>query len=247
MQLGKDRLRDNARILLDDISVNAYILLMENKTLIKISERYTGLAESSCCLSCGGASEHGQARPGETCVDLGSGRGTDALRMAEAVGSEGFVIGIDIADGMIDKARKTAEKLGVKNVRFEKAALESLPIPDNTADLVISNCVLNHAQSKMLTWKEIYRVLKPGGRFVVSDIYSTEPVPEEFHNDPEAVAECWAGSVTREEYLDHVARAGFPTLNVIDESKPYAKGKVEVCSWTISGEKPKNTKRYCCC
>jgi len=214
---------------------------MTSETVLKISERYTILAQDTCCLSCGGAVNHAKPLLGEFCVDLGSGRGTDVLRMAEAVGPQGFVVGIDIADGMIDKARKTAEKLGVTNVRFEKAVLESLPLETAQANLVISNCVLNHAVNKGQVWKEIFRILKPGGRYVISDIYSMQPVPAEFRNDPEAVAECWAGSDTRETYLATIGAAGFIAPDILEESKPYAKGKVEVCSWTITGIKPGKT------
>ena len=218
---------------------------MTTPNLIKISERYSSLAESTCCLSCGGAVNHAHPKTGECCVDLGSGRGTDALRMAELVGAEGFVVGIDIAEGMIDKARKTAEKLGIKNVRFDTAVLESLPIADSWANLIISNCVLNHASDKAQVWREIFRTLKPGGRFVISDIYSMTPVPEEYRNDPDAVAECWAGSDTRDKYLETILQAGFPEMEIIEESAPYDKGKVQVCSWTIAGIKP--GKKKCCC
>jgi len=218
---------------------------MKEQNILKINERYSDLAETSCCLSCGGAVNHALPQPSEFCVDLGSGRGSDVLRMAESVGAEGFVVGIDIAEGMIDKARRTAEKLGVTNVRFDHAALEYLPIKDDQADLIISNCVLNHADDKTKVWHEIYRVLKPGGRFVISDIYSMQPIPDEFLNAPEAIAECWAGADTREIYMETIHSAGFRMIDVIEESAPYAKGKVEVCSWTIAGSKPK--KKSCCC
>jgi arsenite methyltransferase len=217
---------------------------ISSPALDQIAQRYSGLAESSCCLSCGGASDKANARAGETCVDLGSGRGTDALRLAEAVGSQGFVWGIDISDGMLDKARATARKLGAGNVRFEKAELEALPIPSATVDLVISNCVLNHAADKTKVWAEVFRILKPGGRFVVSDIYSSEPVPDEFRHDPEAVAECWAGADTRMTYLATVARAGFEDVKVLEESAPYAKGQIEVSSFTLQGWK--RDVRLCC-
>jgi arsenite methyltransferase len=205
---------------------------------IEINKRYSELAGSSCCLSCGGAIEYGKASEGEICVDLGSGRGTDVLRMAENVGKSGFAYGIDISDGMISKARSTAERLGVGNVQFLNCPLERIDLPDRKADLVISNCTINHADDKQLVWNEIFRILKNGGRFVVSDIYSTETVPAEFRNDPAAVAECWAGSVTRELYLDQLQKAGFTSIDIIEESAPYEKGKIKVCSWTISGRKP---------
>jgi ubiquinone/menaquinone biosynthesis C-methylase UbiE len=129
-------------------------------------------------------------------------------------------------------------------VRFEKALLEKLPIPSNSVDLATSNCVLNHASDKPAVWREIFRVLKPGGRFVVSDIYSSAAVPPEFKDDPEAVAECWAGADTREVYLKTVVDAGFQELSVLEESAPYPKGKIEVSSFTLKGHKPQ--ARRCC-
>lgn len=204
----------------------------------EINKRYTELAESSCCLSCGGAINHSEPVEGEICVDLGSGRGTDVMRLAEKVGKDGFAYGIDLSDGMISKARSTAEKLGVKNVEFLKGELEKLPIGDSKADLVISNCTINHASDKQLVWNEIFRILKPGGRFVVSDIYSKDTVPDEYRNDPVAVSECWAGSVTREVYLSQLDNAGFSNIEILEESAPYEKGKVFVSSWTVYGIKP---------
>ncbi len=202
-----------------------------------INERYSGLAESNCCLSCGGAVERAAVKPGEVCVDLGSGRGADVLRMADIVGPDGFVYGIDVSDGMLDKARATAARFAVTNVSFVKSELEAIGLDDGIADVVISNCTINHASEKGLVWKEIHRFMKSGGRFVVSDIYSTKEVPEEFRSDPRAVAECWAGAVTRDEYLTAVSGAGFYDVTIIDESKPYPKGSIEVVSWTISGRK----------
>lgn len=210
-----------------------------------INLRYSGLAKSDCCLSCGGAINHARPVPGEICIDLGSGRGTDVLRMAEEVGHNGFVYGIDISDGMLEKARQNAEKFKVENVKFIRCELEKLEIPDKTADLVISNCTINHASDKQAVWNEIFRILKMGGRFVVSDIYSLEPVPEQYRNDPEAVAECWAGSVTRDEYLKQLETAGFSLLNILEESAPYDKGKIKVASWTIAGSRPSG-KCGCC-
>lgn len=203
----------------------------------EINSRYSELAESSCCLSCGGAINYSEPLSGEVCVDLGSGRGTDVMRLAEKVGEKGFVYGIDISEGMLKKAVSTAERLGVKNVKFIHCPLEQLSIESKTADLVISNCTINHASDKLKVWNEIFRILKKGGRFVVSDIFSSEPVPEEYRNDPVAVSECWAGSVTRDEYLGQLSNAGFTDIRIIEESKPYAKGKIMVSSWTIAGIK----------
>jgi arsenite methyltransferase len=203
----------------------------------EINNRYSELAESECCLSCGGAINYAEPKTGEVCVDLGSGRGTDVLRMAESVGETGFVYGIDISDGMLDKARRNAEKFGVSNVSFVRSELEKLGLPDKVADLVISNCTLNHASDKQGVWNEIHRILKKGGRFVISDIYATTPIAEEYRNDPVAVAECWAGSVTRAEYMVQLEKAGFASVEIIEESAPYAKGNAEVASFTIAGKK----------
>jgi arsenite methyltransferase len=207
-------------------------------TYTEINRRYSELAGSSCCLSCGGALNYSQATYGEVCVDLGSGRGTDVMRLSETVGDKGFVYGIDISEGMILKAVSTAERLGVSNAEFIKSPLEKIDLPDNKADLVISNCTINHTDDKQAVWNEIFRILKKGGRFVVSDIYSVKPVPEEFRKDPIAISECWGGAVTREEYLGHLQNAGFASVRVIEESAPYEKGKILVSSWTIAGEKP---------
>lgn len=214
-------------------------------SLLEINKRYTELATSGCCLSCGGAVNYADAKPNEVCVDLGSGRGTDVMRLADTVGNGGFVYGIDIADGMIEKALKTAQSLGVSNVNFLKSTLEEIKLNDAIADLVISNCTINHASDKQAVWNEIYRILKKGGRFVVSDIYSTTPVPEEYKNDPEAIAECWAGSTTRGEYLKQLETAGFSTIAILEESAPYIKGKVMVVSWTIAGQKPLGECSWC--
>ena len=206
-------------------------------SLAEINNRYSSLAESTCCLSCGGAIDFSGAAKGETCVDLGSGRGTDAIRLAEKVGDNGYVYGIDISEGMIAKATNAAERLGVKNVKFIRSSLEKIALNDCTADLVISNCTINHASDKQAVWNEVFRILKKGGRFVISDIYSSEPVPEEYRNDPVAVSECWAGSVTRSEYLEQLEIAGFNDINILEETAPYEKGNVMVSSWTVTGIK----------
>lgn len=204
---------------------------------IEINKRYSELAETSCCLSCGGALNHANARKDEICIDLGSGRGSDVLRLAELVGEKGFVYGIDISDGMIKKSNETAERLGVTNVEFIQSTLENITLKSELADLIISNCTINHASDKQAVWNEIFRILKKGGRFVVSDIYSLTQVPDEYRNDPVAIAECWAGSITRQKYLEQLSNSGFSTVEIIEESDPYQKGQIEVSSWTISATK----------
>jgi len=212
----------------------------------EINKRYSNLAESACCLSCGGAINFSGAKSGDVCVDLGSGRGTDVIRLSETVGNDGFVYGIDISDGMIRKAISTASSLGILNVEFIQSPLEKIKLDDNIADLIISNCTINHAGDKQAVWDEIYRILKCGGRFVVSDIYAIDPISEEFRNDPVAISECWAGSVTRNEYLEQLNKAGFKMVEILEESAPYDKGEARVSSWTVTGEKPSD-KCNCSC
>lgn len=166
------------------------------------------------------------------------------MRLAETVGPKGYVYGIDLSEGMVAKAKANLEKFSIENATILKAELEHLPLQNATADLVISNCTINHSADKQAVWNEVYRILRTGGRFVVSDIYATEPIPDEYRNDPEAVAECWAGSVTKPEYLQMLMTAGFKEIRILEESQPYSKGKAEVCSFTISGVKC-NTS--CCC
>ena len=164
------------------------------------------------------------------------------IRLAEEVGPTGYAYGIDISDGMVAKARKNLEKFSIGNAEIIQSSLDSLPFADKYVDLVISNCVINHADDKAKVWSEIYRILKKGGRFVVSDIYSLETVPDEYRHDPDAVAECWAGSVTKDEYLSQLRSAGFENVTILSESTPYEKGKIKVSSWTIQGQRTR-----CCC
>jgi len=211
---------------------------------IEIEKRYGILAEDTCCLSCGSALGFSKVKKGEVCVDLGSGRGTDVIRMAQDAGEDGLAIGVDVSEKMIAKAGKSAAKLNVRNVRFIRSNLEKIDIESGTVDLVISNCTLNHVEDKDAVWSEIYRMLKTGGRFVISDIYSVSEIPEEYHNDPVAVSECWAGAVEKDVYFNTLKKVGFKDVEILEESKPYEKGKAEVVSFTIAGTKP---AKCCCC
>lgn len=203
-----------------------------------IELRYNDLASSCCCLSCGGAIGFADVQPGDHCVDLGCGRGTDVIRMAQKTGAAGTAIGIDAADEMLAKARQNALKLSVSNAAFLKGHLESLPLEDNQKDWVISNCTINHAENKQLVWNEVFRILKPGGWFSVSDIFAFEAIAPEYSSQPDLVAECWAGAVTKDIYLDMLQSAGFVSIRIAEESAPYSKGQAKVCSFTILGQKP---------
>lgn len=207
------------------------------EVLNAIDKRYSGLAQKTCCLSCGGAINHAHVQPGEKGLDLGSGKGNDVIRLAQAAGETGFAYGIDISSGMLEKARRNADKMGVTNVNFIESPIDVIPLDDNSINIVISNCTINHAPDKHAVWSEIYRVLVPGGRFVVSDIYATQTVAAEYANDPAAIAECWAGSVTKDEYFKTLDKVGFSNIAILEESDPYPKGAIEVCSITITGYK----------
>ncbi len=213
---------------------------VDKENINAINDRYSVLSEKTCCLSCGGAINHAKANAGDVCVDLGCGRGNDVIRLAEKVGDSGYVFGIDISDGMIAKAKTNLEKFEISNAEILKADLESLPIENDKVDIIISNCTINHATNKQVVWNEVFRILKPGGRFVVSDIYATSPIADEYRFNPVAVAECWAGAITRGEYLLMLEEAGFEEIQIFEESEPYAKGQAEVASWTIKGKKTPN-------
>ncbi len=204
-----------------------------------INKRYSTLSTTTCCLSCGAAINYAKPQPGEVCVDLGSGRGHDVMKLADEVGELGFVVGIDISEGMVAKAIANLARFEVTNARILQAELEHLPLDSGSVNCVISNCTINHATDKLAVWNEVFRILKPLGRFVVSDIYALAPIPEHYRNDPDAVAECWAGAVTRAEYLTMLELAGFKNIHIFEESNPYTKGQAEVASFTVYGEKLK--------
>ena len=208
-----------------------------------INERYTQLSETTCCLSCGGAINYAKPQSGEISVDLGSGRGNDVIRMAEAVGENGHAYGIDISEGMITKAKANIARFEVANATIIRAELENLPFEENSTNLVISNCTINHSSDKQAVWNEVYRILKQGGRFVVSDIYSLHEIEEKYKNDPVAVAECWAGADTKDQFLRMLKLAGFHEVHIYEESAPYIKGKAEVASLTLSGIKTQPSNR----
>jgi ubiquinone/menaquinone biosynthesis C-methylase UbiE len=153
--------------------------------------------------------------------------------MAELTGPSGIAYGVDISRGMIEKAKKNARKFNITNVRFIQSELETLPLDDNSIHVVISNCTINHTKDKLAVYKEINRILHKDGRIIISDIYSLEKVPEDYASDPVAVAECWAGAITKEEYIHILGQAGFKDMVIVEESEPYDKGKIMVASFTF--------------
>ena len=168
-------------------------------------------------LGCGAPLTHLELQPGETVVDLGSGAGIDALIAARAVGAEGRVIGVDMTPEMLDKARANASAAGARQVEFRDGRLEALPIADDTVDAITSNCVINLVPDKSRVFSEIARVLKPGGRLVVSDVMLDGDLPETIVKDVTAYVGCVAGAIRRDAYLAMLADAGLGDIEILKD------------------------------
>lgn len=175
-------------------------------------------AEANMGLSCGNPTAQASLREGEVVVDLGSGGGLDVFLAAQKVGANGRVIGIDMTEEMVELARRNAAKQpnGAPNVEFHLAMIDKLPLPDNSVDCVISNCVINLAPDKQAVFRETARVLKPGGRLAVSDIALKRELPPELGNDLMAYVGCIAGAIPIEEYRQGLVEAGFSNVEVVD-------------------------------
>ena len=165
-------------------------------------------------LGCGNPTALAELKPGEVVLDLGSGGGIDVLLSAQRVGPTGKAYGLDITDEMLELARENQRKAGVTNVEFLRGEIESIPLPDNSVDVIISNCVINLSADKDRVLREAFRVLKPGGRFAVSDIVVRGEVPPMIRKSVEAWIGCIAGALQEEEYRDKLARAGFTDIAV---------------------------------
>ncbi|HVK09296.1 MAG TPA: arsenite methyltransferase [Gemmataceae bacterium] len=176
-------------------------------------------AEANMGLSCGNPTATAHLRPGEVVVDLGSGGGLDVFLAAKKVGPTGKAIGIDMTPEMIDRARANAAKQGYTNVEFHLSTIDNIPLPADSADVVISNCVINLAPDKGAVLREIYRVLKPGGRVAVSDIALKKPLPPEIGQDVLAYVGCIAGAVLIDDYVAGLREAGFSAVQVVDTKK----------------------------
>ena len=167
---------------------------------------------------CGNPTALASLRNGETVIDFGSGGGIDCFLAARAVGEQGRVIGIDMTQDMVDLARSNAGKLGLSNTEFHLAEMERTPLDDGTADILISNCVINLAPDKDAVFREAFRVLKPGGRLMVSDMVLVEVIPEEQAADTANWVACLAGAELKEVYLGRIADAGFADVEVLSET-----------------------------
>ncbi len=193
-------------------------------------------------LGCGNPTALADVKPGETVIDLGSGAGIDCFLAAQKVGSSGHVIGIDMTEAMIKRARENASKAAHPNVEFRLGQIEQMPVKENTADIVISNCVINLAPDKERVFREILRVLKPGGRFVVSDVIAKGTIPEADRRDMEMWAGCIAGALDKDLYLAIVRKTGFIDLEIKAEVEyDYKKSEVfALASMTLEAFKPKS-------
>ena len=165
-------------------------------------------------LGCGNPTALAQLQPGETVLDLGSGGGIDVLLSAKRVGPTGKAYGLDMTDEMLALARENQKKAGAQNVEFLKGTIESIPLPDNTVDVIISNCVINLSGDKDRVLREAFRVLKPGGRLAVSDAVIRGEVPPEIRKSMELWVGCMAGALQETEYREKLAAAGFQSISV---------------------------------
>lgn len=198
--------------------------------------RYGALSTSGESLFCGRALDVAAPRDGEHLVDLGCGRGGDLARAAGRVGPAGSATGVDASERMV--AAATAALDGYPNARAVLGDLAAVPLPDGCADVVVSNCAINHAPDKGAVYREVFRLLRPGGRFAVSDVVSEEVLPESVRSDPAAWAACYGGSIPEADYLAAIGAAGLRDVTVARRTEPYEKGGVRIRSITVTGRRP---------
>jgi arsenite methyltransferase len=229
-----------------------------------MSEDYTQLqgyiADADLGLGCGLPTEFALIKDGNTVIDLGSGAGNDAFVARSITGEKGKVIGIDFTEKMIEKARMNADKLGFNNVEFRYGDIECIPVTANVADVVVSNCVLNLVPNKEKAFSEMFRIIKPGGHFSVSDIVLQGDLPDSLRKSAEMYAGCIAGAIQQEDYLSLIRKAGFENIIVQKERKitipddilavylnnsdmeNYKNGALGIYSITVYGGKPSGEK-----
>lgn len=216
-------------------------------------------------LGCGLPTQFAKIKQGDTVIDLGSGAGNDCFVARSEAGLDGRVIGIDFTPAMVEKARTNAATLGFSNVEFRQGDIEKMPVTANMADAIVSNCVLNLVPNKDGVFKEIFRVLKPGGHFSISDIVLVGELPDSVKKDAEMYAGCVAGAIQKDEYLNLINKNGFANLT-IQKEKPidipddilsrylndqeladFKSGKVGIFSVTVYAEKPASCCGADCC
>jgi ubiquinone/menaquinone biosynthesis C-methylase UbiE len=215
-------------------------------------------------LGCGLPTEFAKIKEGDTVIDLGSGAGNDAFVARKLAGDKGKIIGIDFTEAMIARARENAEKLGFNNVEFRQGDIEDMPVTSNKADVIVSNCVLNLVPNKHKVFSEIYRVLKPGGHFSISDIVLEGELPAKWKEVAELYAGCVSGAIQKSEYLGIIEEAAFKNITLqkdktivipdsilaeylsMEELAEYKKGETRISSITVYAEKPAKDDRNCC-
>lgn len=216
-----------SEIALQDKEVNASSCCgsgsRSNKVYNIMNEEYSDLkgysSDADLGLGCGLPTKFALIEEGDIVIDLGSGAGNDCFVARAETGETGKVIGIDFAEPMIAKARENADKLGYNNVEFRQGDIENMPVIADMADVIVSNCVLNLVPNKEAVFKEMYRVLKPGGHFSISDIVLTGELPDKIKNAAEMYAGCVASAIDKEEYLGYITKSGFKNM-VIQKDKP---------------------------
>jgi len=172
-------------------------------------------------LGCGNPTGLADLIEGETVLDLGAGLGIDVFLASNKVGPKGFVIGVDMTEELVEKANQISKKYGYKNVDFRLGEIENLPIEIGSVDVIISNCVINLSPDKLKTFKEAYRVLKPGGRILISDLVAEGELPDEVRKDFDAWAECIAGAMEKNAYIKIINKAGFRDVQIISQNTYY--------------------------
>lgn len=215
-------------------------------------------------LGCGLPTQFAKIKEGDVVVDLGSGAGNDAFVARHETGEKGKVIGIDFTPAMIDRARENAETRGFNNVEFRVGDIEKMPVTANTADVIVSNCVLNLVPNKESVFKEIYRVLKPGGHFSISDIVLEGPLPKEIREAAEMYAGCVAGAIQKQTYLGLIEATGFENITIqkdkaiiipddilsqylnAEQLAAFRQSGTGIRSITVYAEKPTEEKKACC-
>jgi len=225
-----------------------------------MAEDYTKLPgyvpDADLALGCGLPTEYAQIKVGDTIVDLGSGAGNDCFIARSVVGDSGRVIGIDMTETMIEKAKANAAKLGFKNVEFRLGDIENIPIENNTTDVVVSNCVMNLVPNKQRAFAETFRIIKSGGHFSISDIVLQGELTDELRREATLYAGCISGAVQKEEYLRIIREAGFTNITVqkdrkidipneiltkfltVGQLREYKKSRIGIFSVTVYAEKP---------
>jgi arsenite methyltransferase len=173
---------------------------------------------TNAVAGCGNPTALAELKEGETVLDLGSGGGIDAFLAAEKVGSKGKVVGVDMTEEMVQLAKENAAKMGAKNVEFRLGEIEKLPVQDGTVDVIISNCVINLSPEKERVFKEAFRVLKNGGRILISDLVTQGQLPKEIREDPEMWSACIAGALDENDYLKKIRDAGFEKVEVVGKT-----------------------------